>query len=135
MQLPDNKLQNGDHILITDVGLEKNNNELICWINRRIISNTFGWYHKLRTNFKNESKIGKYNGTIGWDSHSWFNVVPHVALTRSAIPATEGTLTCKDPSCDLCSSVSLEVHYPSELCVFSISIFVTIKPSQYLLSQ
>ena len=114
MYLSDKQLQNGDHTLITDVGLE-NSDGLVCWVNRRIISDTFGWYHKPG---KNELKIG-YNGTIDWDSHSWFNVVPHVVLKRrSTTPATEGILTCKDPKCDFCSSVSLEVHYSSEFWVF-----------------
>ena len=117
MYLSDKQLQNGDHILVTDVGLE-NNDGLVCWVNRRSIGRHFGWYHKQITN---EFKIEKNNGTRGWYSHSWFNVVTYVALTRrSTTPATEGILICKDTSCDFCSSVSLEVHYPSEFCVFSL---------------
>ena len=119
MYLSDKQLQNGTHILITDVGLE-NNDGLICRVNQRSIADDFGWYHKQRTDSANELKIRKYGGTRGWYSNSWFNVVPYEALTRrSATPATEGILTCNNPRCDYCSSVSLEVHYPSELCVFS----------------
>ena len=122
MYLSDKKLQNGDHILVTDVGLD-NNDALVCWINRRIISDVFRWHHKLRKNVANEPRIRKVSGTRGWYSHSWFNIVPHVALTRrSDTSATEGILTCKDPSCDFCSSVSLEVHHPSELYVNFCSI-------------
>ena len=122
MYLSDEQLQNGTHILITDVGLE-NNDGLVCWVNRRIVSRHFGWHYKPRVDLANESKIEKLNDTrgriTGWYSDSWLNVVPYVALTRrSATPATEGILTCEDPRCDFCSSVSLEVHYPSELCVF-----------------
>ena len=130
MYLSDKQLQNGTHILITDVGLE-NNDGLVCWMNRRILSRHFGWYYKPRVDLANESKIEKNNDTrgrtTGWYSQSWFNVVTYVALTRrSDTTATECVLTCKNPICDFCSSVSLEVHYPSELCVFSLSILYII---------
>ena len=62
MYLSDKKLQNGDHILVTDVGLD-NNDALVCWINRRIISDVFRWHHKLRKNVANEPRIGKVSGT------------------------------------------------------------------------
>ena len=120
MYLSDKQLHNGDHILVADVGLN-NNDGLVCWINRRALSRYFEWHHKQRTDSANELKIRKYSDTRGWYSNSWYNVVQYVALTRrSATPATEGVLTCKDPTCGFCSSVSLEVHYPSEFCVFSL---------------
>ena len=126
MYLSDKQLQNGDHILVNDVGLE-NDGGLVCWVNRRILTRHFGWHYKPRVHLANESKIEKNNDTrgriTGWYSQNWFNVVPYVALTRrSDTPATECVLTCKDPACDFCSSVSLEVHYPSESCVSSLSI-------------
>ena len=123
MYLSDKQLQNGTHILITDVGLESNGG-LVCWVNRSIVSRDFGWYHKLRTHLPNKLQTHHLSDSIGWYSYSWFNVVTYVALTRRlATPATESVLTCKDPVCDFCSSVSLEVHYSSESCVSSISIF------------
>ena len=119
MFMYDEQLQNGDHILITDVGLE-NNDGLVCWVNRKITTPTFRWHLKKRTDLANEVNIEKFKIIRGWYSHSWFNVVPHLTLTRRPVtPATEGILTCKDPTCDFCSSVSLEVHYPSELYFFS----------------
>ena len=133
MFLFDEQLQNGYHILITDVGLE-NNDGLVCQLNRRTLSREFGWYHKLRTDLSNEFKIEKHNTTRGWYSYSWFNVVPYVALTRrSATPATEGILTCKESRCGSCSSVSLEIHYPSELCTFSFYPLLHVNPFQYLI--
>ena len=126
MYLSDKQLQNGDHILVNDVGLE-NDNGLVCWVNRKIFTRHFGWHYKPRVHLANESKIEKNNDTggrtTGWYSDSWLNVVPHVALTRrSDTPATECVLTCKDQTCDICSSVSLEVHYPSGSCVSSLFI-------------
>ena len=135
MYLSDKQLQNGDHILITDIGLD-NNDGLVCWINQRTLARHFGWHHKQRTDLANELKIRKESDSRGWYSDSWFNVVPYVALTRrSATPATEGILTCKDTTCDFCSSVSLEIHYPSEFYVFSLYLLHHSKPFQYLLYQ
>ena len=125
-----------EHILITDVS-QRNEDSLICWYRDNKFEPGFSWYYELLEHSPSDerSEIPKITQTppeyFGWSSRVERNR-PYRKLKLLRQPdtvAVEGVFTCDSGEGD---SVSVGIHYPSELIVFQMIVYYSSASTKLL---
>ena len=116
------------HILVTDVG-QRYEDALICVYRSDKFASGSNWYQKLKQN-ETFTKLPLNEHHSGWfNKKQWHDPNTTIALIRKmGTVASEGTFICRAGGG---GSVSVNIHYPSELSLHMFFQGITL----YLMSQ